>query len=359
MARLACIIPVLGTTDGLETTLVSVLERRPDDCELIVVLNVPYDDPYQLSGEVKLLAAPRRAGLVQCLNLGIGATRAPIIHTLASGYEVSDGWIDRAYAHFDDPRVAAVAPAIHSAADRQQRIAAGVGYTRGGSKTITAGAESLSGPADDMERQPASGFASHRTAVGPWLTAAFIRRAALDAFGGGLPTAVGDELADLDLALTLRRAGWRMRFDSQCQVFAQRIDAPKHSGLTAALHAERLFWRHWSETSRVASLLIHPLTAIRSIIGSGVNAPLAALGRFVGLCQFGSTCAYRQTLAAATAAAEQAAAEWQWQADEAKQKPSAARGQSLRIDQPHPASRRAQPESNRAAKPATAANRRG
>jgi hypothetical protein len=319
--RLACIIPVLGTTDGLETTLVSVLERRPDDCELAVVLNVPYDDPYQLSGEVKFLDAPRGAGLLQCLNLGIGATRAPIIHTLASGCEVADGWLDRAQTHFTDPRVAALAPSIHNIDDQEQLLAAGVGYDRGGSRII---AQKLS--------------VNGTQCIGPLLQAAFIRREALSAFDGVLPTAVGDEFTDVDLALTLRRAGWQIRFDSQCRVYAPGVEQSQPAGISGGLHAERLFWRHWSETGRLASLITHPWTAIGNVIASTWQAPLTALGRFIGLCQLGAARSYRQALAAATAAAEQAASEWQWRSESNRQE-ATARGQSFRIDQPHPTGR--------------------
>jgi hypothetical protein len=336
--RLACIIPVLGTTDGLETTLVSVLERRPDDCELAVVLNVPYDDPYQLSGEVKFLDAPRAAGLVECLNLGIGATRAPIIHTLACGYEVADGWLDRAQSHFADPRVAALAPSIHNTNHQEQLVAAGVGYDRGGSK-ITAQKLSVNG----------------LQCVGPLLQAAFIRRESLDAFGGILPSAVGDEFADIELALTLRRAGWQIRFDSQCQVYAPSIEQSQPTGISGGLHAERLFWRHWSETGRLAGLVAHPWTAISNVLGSTWQAPLTALGRFLGLCELGAARSYRQTLAAATAAAEQAAAEWQWRSGEPNRQESTARGQSFRIDQAHPTGHRVEAETTRSSKHSSAA----
>ena len=68
MFSLACIIPVIGDTEGLETTLLSVLERRTDDCEVLVVLNSPYSDPYRLQGEIQFLQAPQGTGLVGCIN---------------------------------------------------------------------------------------------------------------------------------------------------------------------------------------------------------------------------------------------------------------------------------------------------
>ena len=60
MTRLSIIIPVLGHSTRLDDTLVSVLENRPANCEIIVVHTEPYDDPYDLAGEVRFLEA--RAG---------------------------------------------------------------------------------------------------------------------------------------------------------------------------------------------------------------------------------------------------------------------------------------------------------
>ena len=67
MTRLSIIIPVLGNPTRLDDTLVSVLENRPANCEIIVVHTRPYDDPYELSGEVRFLKARRKAGLAECL----------------------------------------------------------------------------------------------------------------------------------------------------------------------------------------------------------------------------------------------------------------------------------------------------
>lgn len=212
MPRLACIIPALGNTESLETTLVSVLERRPDDCEVVVVLNAPYKDPYNLQGEIQFLQAPAKTDLISCLNLGISATQAPIVHLLASGYQVDEGWIGQALAHFNDPRVAAVTPTIYDANDHNHLLAAGVGYRRGGRKTIG-------------RRLPQTTEQNSLDAIGPLFKAAFFRRSALNAIGG-LPVGVGEQLADVDLALSLRYAGWQIALEPKCRVFATTLDAP-------------------------------------------------------------------------------------------------------------------------------------
>src|SRR5437016_2690011 len=70
VARLSIVIPVLGNAADLERTLVSVLSNRPRGCEILAVTNTPYPDPYNLSGEVRFLEAGRKAGFVECANLG-------------------------------------------------------------------------------------------------------------------------------------------------------------------------------------------------------------------------------------------------------------------------------------------------
>ena len=76
MPRLSIIIPVLGNLELLEDTLVSVLENRPDSCEIIVVLDEVYEDPYELKDEIRFDRAPPGAGLVAGANLAIGLSRA-------------------------------------------------------------------------------------------------------------------------------------------------------------------------------------------------------------------------------------------------------------------------------------------
>ena len=74
MARLSIVIPVLRQLDRLEDTLISVLENRPADCQIVVVLNEPYNDPYQLSGEVCFIQAAAGSSFADTLNLGVVAS---------------------------------------------------------------------------------------------------------------------------------------------------------------------------------------------------------------------------------------------------------------------------------------------
>ncbi len=286
MPRLACIIPVVGSVEGLESTLLSVLERRPDDCEVLVVLNTPYHDPYDLRGEIRFLQAPAKAGFVACVNLGIAATQATIVHILATGFEATEGWIERAVSHFDDPRVGTVTPLVYNFANQDELLAAGIEYHIGGRKTIC-----RSHPAAD-ESQP-------RT-IGPWAKAAFYRKSALESLAGGFSAAVGNSLADADFALSLRRAGWRNVIEPACRVMGTTIDETSPAGFSAGLHNERLFWRHFGQANRLLALVSHVLVVLRDFTARPFwKLPNQLFGRLIACCQFGHYRQYQQLISAA------------------------------------------------------------
>ncbi|HEY2759921.1 MAG TPA: glycosyltransferase [Pirellulales bacterium] len=283
--HVACIIPVVGSTEGLEATLLSVLERRPADCEIIVVANVAYDDPYGLQGEIQILNAPSATGLVECINLGIQAAQSPIVHILATGFQASDGWLDRITEYFDDPLVAAVAPAIYDIATPHGLMATGVAYRSDSGRTLC--------------RSAADASNSAQTPIGPLLQAAFYRKSVVDSLGG-ISAAVGDELADIDLVLTLRHAGWKICEAPDSRVLATSLAvAPPASSMATSKFAERFYWRH-ADTSWTKRAIMHPIAvAIETIFAKPWwNAPARALGRLLAFCHFGHYAEYRQQLAA-------------------------------------------------------------
>ena len=132
VSRLSIIIPYGGNSKRLEDTLVSVLENRPPECEVLVLLSQPYENPYHLDDEVCFRRVADGAGLVEATNQGIQLSRAPIVHLLACGTEVREGWADSAVEHFQDPRVAAVAPLAIDLNHRDRVLAAGIRYTSAG-----------------------------------------------------------------------------------------------------------------------------------------------------------------------------------------------------------------------------------
>jgi hypothetical protein len=249
--RLSCVIPVVGSIEALETTLVSVLENRPDDCEVIVVLNRPYADPYALDNEVRFVEFPG-AGLAACATLGIQLSQAPIIHLLAAGLEVEEGWTEAAVRHFADPEVAAVAPVIRKTSTPTRVLAAGVRYERGGRRSVCNAA-------------PTSTTAGAQ-AIGPTIDAGFYRKSALEALGDGLPVNLGDQLADVDLALGLHYAGFESVVEPQCAVYAERLVGRDRGGFRAGLHAERLFLRNLPTSGWPPAFLLHPLAVAMELL---------------------------------------------------------------------------------------------
>ncbi len=258
MPRLSCVIPVAGSgkaleTAALETTLVSVLENRPAGCEVIVVHNRPYADPYALQDEVRFVENPG-AGLAACAARGIQLSAAPIVHVLAAGLEVEEGWTEAAMRHFANPEIAAVAPVIRDSDNPMQVLAAGVGYHCGGSRHVCTAA-----PDADTSRLKA---------LGPTIDAGFYRKSAIEALGDGLPTNLGDRLADVDLALGLHYAGLETVVEPKSAVYAQRLVAFDRGGFRAGLHAERLFLRNLPTSGWFPAFLWHPLTVATELARS-------------------------------------------------------------------------------------------
>ncbi len=195
MTLLSIIIPAGGDVSLLEDTLVSVLANRPPRCEIIVPHAGNYDDPYELQDEVRFLELPSPSGAADQIAAALDATTAPFVHLLAAGCEVDEDWYTPALECLSDPNVAAVAPLVFSDESLETVRCVGVAQGIGGRR---------------VEKGCGLSSTSHRLAqlrvIGPTRLAAFYRRDALDAIGGW-PAAVG-ALADLDVALSLRRLGY-------------------------------------------------------------------------------------------------------------------------------------------------------
>jgi hypothetical protein len=237
--RLSIIVPFLGDLKRFEDTLVSVLENRPDQSQVVVVLNQPYDDPYELRDEVQFVQAPQASGLVDCFDWGVAASQAPVVHFLAPGIEATAGWADTALEHFEaneggEANVAAVAPLLVDRNDQNRVLSAGLAYSSAGAITRLATGQSLeSGPVNTAQL------------LGPEMLAAFYRREALqsvDTMGErhcGLAAAA-------DLALSLRQAGYACVAEAGSQVLASWQDLQGAGPWQEGLAAERLFHR-WPE----------------------------------------------------------------------------------------------------------------
>lgn len=278
--RLSIVIPTPRDTAALEETLVSVLERRPDDCEVVVVLGCEYTDPWNIADEVHFVQAPRGASLVSCVNVGAAASRGEVIHVLAAGWLATDGWTDVPLARFDaDATTAAVVPAGVAAGDRERIISAGVRCTRGGRR------QDLAGRRRWLERESTRSGARPGTRIGPVLEAGFWRTETFTA-AGGPAVACGDDHADADFAVAIDCAGGRTVYEPSSRVVA--AERKRGRGFRAGLEAERLFWRSLVGRSVVAAVVMHACEVMRHAV---TELPLGTvpmlLGRAVGFFQFG------------------------------------------------------------------------
>jgi hypothetical protein len=232
--RLSIVIPVLNKLKKLEDTLVSILENRPPNCQIVVVLNEPYDDPYQLRDEVCFVEAAKDADLVESINFGLTHCRSSIVHILSCGMEVSPGWTDSVLPHFSNPEVAAVAPLVLQRQDRNKTVSAGVGYRAGGT------ARRLG-----YGKSPAKASLDKEHIFGADILAAFYRRSAWDAVCG-LNPAVDGHLSGVDLALALHFSGLRCISEPDCMMYVDLEDAVGAGRLGGGRVAERLFWT-WAD----------------------------------------------------------------------------------------------------------------
>ncbi len=291
MTRLSILIPCLRGAEQSEATLVSVLQNRPADCEVLVTHALPYDDPYDLSQEVRFLHVPGRPGLVELVNAGLDQAEGDVLHTLSCGIQVEEGWSEPALAHFADPRVGSVAPLVVQG-DQPTRIESiGVGYTLGGLRQQVGYNRPL-----PQRHKLAAGV------LGPTLAAGFFDRELLDAVGGFAPE-VGDELADVDVALSFLELGYRSAFEPSCRLMASGDAAPSHTtgGLARGRQIERLFLRHAAAHGGLKAVMAHPLAITADTWGElpRLSAAFKLLGRFVASWEFGTIQAYKQRMAEA------------------------------------------------------------
>ena len=100
MPRLSIVIPCIQEAGSFEATLASVLQNRPDDCEVLVVQPRTYDDPYELKDDVRFVQAPADATLIDLINVGVEKSTGEIVHLLSCEVEVEEGWTQPALKHF-------------------------------------------------------------------------------------------------------------------------------------------------------------------------------------------------------------------------------------------------------------------
>jgi cellulose synthase/poly-beta-1,6-N-acetylglucosamine synthase-like glycosyltransferase len=199
--RVSVVIPAYHRTDLLQLALRSVLSQDidPGDYEVLVVdsssndLNVRLVESLQPTARCKLRCLTKKAeGPGPSRNLGVREARARIIAFTDSDCEAAPGWLRAGLAAFDDE---------------------GIGLVQGRtvpdpSVTMTSMSRSLRVEAESMFYEGAN---------------MFYRRSAFEGTGGFIgdprPNALNPVVGeDVELAWTLKRAGWRTRFEARALV---------------------------------------------------------------------------------------------------------------------------------------------
>ncbi len=283
MPRLSCILPVLDRVAEMEPTLISLLENRPSDCEILLVLTVPYDDPYELGSEVRFLQAPPRSDVLAALNLALAQVESPFVHLLDVGLAVTPQWAERALAQFADPHIAAVAPVIRDVADHATILSGGWEYDRAGGPWQIGVTELAEQAERDVSVLPVAGRAAPRSIIGPLYQAGFYRTMALELLGGRLPTACGTTWSDVDLGLMLHYIGYNAVVETSSVVLgtAKTIERTPAVGYTSGRHGEELYFRNSAHASWLDVLVRHPWQVLAELCSS-VTQPrklLQTLGR--------------------------------------------------------------------------------
>lgn len=206
MCRLSIIVPYNRDEAAFETTLVSVLENRPEHSEVVVAHDGSYSDPFDLGDEVRFVVADS-GELVALVQAAVRAAFGRVVHILHGGARATAGWSDEAVELFEQSDLGSVAPVIYDLSSGGRIVAAGWrDDSRGLRRAIAAGTT-------EPSRRDIAGI------EGVYLAASFWRRSALETLME-LPVGAAPSVVDYVWATALRTAGWRCRVASSSRVLA-------------------------------------------------------------------------------------------------------------------------------------------
>ena len=268
----------------LEDTLLSVLENRPRDSEIIVAHDGSYSDPYHLEDEVLFVETEQGATRANKLNEALYATCAPVVHILGEGTLVTDGWCEGAIHRIQKQQITAVAPLIKTRSARSTTCAGldGKLLARRGLKTVRSNLPSR--------------------CAGPVLAAGFFSRRTLLSLGGLLES-VDSQLADVDLALCFQNLGLVCEVDSESTVLAPESVLLAHQDAGVTRDLASLLTAHGQIAAGIASGV---KGAAGRLLSNALNpsqwAPAIAWG--IGLANNRLAAPVSERLSAATRAQE-------------------------------------------------------
>lgn len=197
MTYLSIVIPAIGSQPDLDETLLSVLENRPNDCEVVLVHPESYVDPYDLDDEVRLLEADGALSKASLFNAAINACHGEVIHLIAPGIRVTEGWCDAATSLFQENRnIGAISPLVRW----KRKVVCGVQYDASRGKKL---ARNVSKPI-----------------LAPLLGTGLYRASALR-FMHGFSLSYGP-LADVELGIRMQSAGYESAVAESGEIFVNK-----------------------------------------------------------------------------------------------------------------------------------------
>ncbi len=248
MPQLSILVPAVGGQTAWEDTLVSVLENRPPSCEVMLICEPDFADPYDLQDEVRFVRA--RGEWRDLLNAGVRAAGTDMVHCLFPGVLATSHWTAAAVERLNaaPPHVLAVAPRItrlHEAA-----TFCGVSLSAAGRRCRV----------DDSQTPGPVG------PLAPSWHGGFFRTQLLRGIGGWNSRIVA-ELADIELALRAEAHGLEVAQVSESQlVDTHRVDRPsvgEASEFRLARDTTRLQRTYFVEDCqpypRLGAMLLHTL----------------------------------------------------------------------------------------------------
>jgi GT2 family glycosyltransferase len=237
---LSIVVPTHWRMDLLRACLGAVVQHAPADCEVIMVDDAsPGGEATRVAGAfagVRVVPMQRPAGFAAAANAGIRASRGDVIELLNDDTEVQPGWAEAGLRPFADAAVASVAPLVLVWPDGATIDSAGDRYYLGG----VAGKRGHGEPLGEQYQTACPVF-------GAGASAGFYRRAALDRVGL-FAESFGSYFEDVDLALRLRRAGYRAMFEPASRVLHHVSASYGRGGRwlmeRQSRNEELVFWRN-------------------------------------------------------------------------------------------------------------------
>lgn len=252
MPRLSIIIPYRRHDQRLEATLISVLENRPEDCEIIVAHDGSYTDPYELRDEVLFVEEEPRSTPVQLLNAGMLAACSPLVATILDGTTVREGWADGPLEWLEQTDNASVAVRTEGADQREPSCGVD-GRLLDDLSTLHRGQIDASSPDTPV--------------AGPTLVCGFYRKRVLLALGGW-DQQLDLTVADIDLAWALQS------LDLRCECYP-----------------EPMAWEEQSHHRRLSTTATKQLAELAVAYGIAQGGTASAMSELLRVCLSGSVSA--------------------------------------------------------------------